>query len=234
MSPIRVLVVDDHALFRRGLVEVLAEESDLEVVGEAGDGHEAIQKVGELAPDVVFMDLNMPGQTGIETTAYLIQAFPEMKVLILTVSEEPAALFHALKVGALGYVLKTASPREIVEALHQVQQGWVVISPAMAPRFLSDLEQPAPQRAAAPAGAGAALGDIQLTHREQEILQHVARGLSNAEIANAIVVSENTVKTHIRNILGKLQLKNRSEAASYAARAGLTQPPRGEGPGRAG
>lgn len=221
MNPIRVMVVDDHPLWRRGLVEMLTEEPDIEVVGEAGNGPEAIEKAGPLAPDVVFMDLNMPGLSGVETTAYLVQQWPQIKVLVLTVSEEPASLFQVLGLGALGYVLKTASPQEIVDALRQVYQGWVVISPAMAPRLLADLRQPAEARPTSRAGAATEAGETQLTPREQEILQEVARGHSNAEIANALVVSENTVKTHIKNILGKLHMKNRSEVATYAARLGL-------------
>lgn len=224
MSPIRVLVVDDHPLWRRGLVEMLTEETDIEVVGEAGNGAEAIQKAGTLAPDVVFMDLNMPGQSGNETTAYLAQQWPEIKVLVLTVSEEPASLFQLLGLGAVGYVLKTASPQEIVDALRQVYQGWVVISPAMAPRLLTDLPhitevEPGPQAAAATEAE-----ETYLTPREQEVLQHVARGLSNAEIANTLMVSENTVKSHIKNILGRLHMKSRRQAAAYAAGLGLGQP----------
>ena len=225
MASIRVLVVDDHDLFRRGLVEVLEEEPDIDVVGEARNGQEAVQRAGELTPDVVFMDLNLPGQSGIETTAYLNQQWPEMKVLVLTVSEQPADLFRALGVGALGYVLKTASPKEIVDALPQVHQGWVVISPAMAPRFLSDLDQPG-ARGAVPhmPPVSEAGGETQLTFREQEVLQLVARGLSNMEIADSLSVSENTIKTHIKNILGKLHMKNRSAAVAYATRVGFLRP----------
>jgi DNA-binding NarL/FixJ family response regulator len=225
MSAIRVLVVDDHDLFRRGLTEVLEEEEDLEVVGEARNGRQAIDQVERLSPDVVFMDLNMPEKNGIETTAYLTQKWPDLKVLVLTVSEEAADLYRALSVGARGYVLKISSPQEIIDALRQVHQGWVVVSPAMAPRFLSDLGQPA---AAAPEARGNRVspgGETQLTIREQEILRQVARGHSNAQIADELSVSENTVKTHIKNILGKLHMKNRSEASSYAARMGLTQAP---------
>ena len=222
MSAIRVLVVDDHDLFRRGLMEVLDEESDLEVIGEARNGQEAIDRVAEFSPDVVFMDLNMPGQNGIETTAYLSQEWPDLKVLVLTVSEEAADLYNALKVGARGYVLKISSPQEIIDALRQVHQGWVVVSPAMAPRFLSDLGQP--DDTSPPVAAG----ETQLTLREQEILRLVARGLSNSQIGDELMVSENTVKSHVKNILGKLHMKNRSEAANYAGRLGLTSPPGGD------
>ncbi|MDP6511765.1 MAG: response regulator transcription factor [SAR202 cluster bacterium] len=215
MDTIRVVVADDHDLFRRGLTEVLEEEDDTDVVGQAADGREASEQAGTHQPDVVMMDLNMPGQGGIEATAYIGQKWPDVKVLVLTVSEEPNDLFRALGVGALGYVLKTASPSEIVDALRQVYQGWVVVSPAMAPRFMADLSQPAPKDAVATEI------DTQLTAREQDVLKLVARGMSNAEIAGDLIVSENTVKTHVKNVLGKLQMKNRAEAAAYASRLGF-------------
>ena len=218
MSRIRVLVVDDHPLFRQGLMEMLSEEEDIEVVGEAASGMEAIQKAGALSPDVVCMDLHMPEQGGIETTAYLVQQWPQIKVLVLTVSEEPASLIQVLGLGALGYVLKTASPQQIVDALHQVYQGWVVISPAMAPWLLADLQRVAE---ASPAHQSTGAEERRLTNREQEILQKVGQGLSNIEIAAALVMSDNTVKTHIKSILAKLRLRNRSQAATYAARLGL-------------
>ncbi len=219
MNKIKVMIADDHELFRRGLAEIVSEESDVEVIGQAKDGKEAAQKALHVSPDVIFMDLNMPGQGGIEATAYLKQHLPQTKVLILTVSEEPADLFRALGVGALGYVLKTASPKEIIEALRQVYQGWVVISPAMAPRFISDLSAPAGKPSLKHQGAFPH-PEASLTAREEEILQLIAKGMSNAGIATQLIVSENTVKTHIKNILSKLQMKNRSEAAAYAARIG--------------
>ena len=221
MSSIKVVVADDHDLFRRGLIEVLQEEPDIEVVGEAQHGGEAVQRVNELAPDVVFMDLNMPGQSGIEATAYLNQSSPDVKVLVLTVSEEPSDLFRALGVGALGYVLKTASPREIIDALHQVHQGWVVVSPAMAPRLLSELSQPGNIGVGPRAASGQLATETALTLREQDVLKLVARGMSNAQIAEELLVSENTVKTHVKNVLGKLHMKNRAEVAAYASRLGL-------------
>ena len=223
-SDIRVLVADDHDLFRRGLMEVLEEEPDIKVVGEARNGQEAIDQVDRLSLDVVFMDLNMPVRNGIESTAFLTQKWPNLKVLVLTVSEEAADLYRALSVGARGYVLKISNPKEIIDALRQVHQGWVVVSPAMAPRFLSDLGDHGEGGGHPHSGNGRLGQEIKLIIREQEILRHVARGLSNAELAEALVVSENTVKTHIKNILGKLHMKNRSEAATYAARIGLTQP----------
>lgn len=230
MSAVRVLVVDDHALFRRGLVELLSQGENVEVVGEASDGREAIQKAVELRPDIVFMDLNMKGQDGITATAYLTQNCPDVKVLILTVSEEPVDLFNALRVGARGYVVKTASTGEIEDALRQVYQGWVVLSPAMAPRLITDLSKPAQQPT-----PGAAIDEglaWQLTNREHEVLRLVARGMSNAEIADQLVLSENTIKTHIKNILSKLQVKSRREALAYASKAGILPRAPEQGPGR--
>jgi len=157
----------------------------------------------------------MPGQGGIEATAYITQKWPEVKVLVLTVSEEPGDLFKALEVGALGYVLKTASPSQIIDALHQVYQGWVVVSPAMAPRFMADLGQQSSKNSL-PSEI-----NTQLTAREQDVLKLVARGMSNAEIAGELIVTENTVKTHVKNVLGKLQMKNRAAAAAYASRLGF-------------
>jgi len=149
-------------------------------------------------------------------------------VLVLTVSEEAADLYRALSVGARGYVLKISDPQEIIDALRQVHQGWVVVSPAMAPRFLSDLGQAS--EPSTPQAPDPIAGETQLTPREQEILRLVARGLSNTELADTLMVSENTVKTHVKNILGKLHMKNRREAASYAARLGYMQPVEGDNP----
>ena len=214
MSAIRVLVVDDHDLFRRNLMEVLDQEDDIIVVGEASNGQQAIERAGDLSPDVVFMDLNMPGQNGIETTAYLTQQWPDVKVLILTVSQEATDLYRALSVGARGYVLKLSDPQEIIDVLRQVHQGWVVVSSAMASRFLSELGQSSDIGAAS----------YKLTPREMEILHLLDRGLSNTGLADTLSVSENTVKTHVRNILAKLHMKNRRDAASYAARLDIIHP----------
>lgn len=223
MNRIRVLIVDDHALFRRGLAEVLSEEEDVEIVAQAEDGAEAIKKAMDLEPDVIVMDLNMRGLGGIETTSYLLQQRPSSNVLVLTVSEHSADLFRALTVGARGYVLKSAAPQEIVDALRQVNQGWVVVSPAMAPHLISELGQVGGPIDGAAAGAAADHSgtETRLTPREEEVLHQLSRRLSNAEIASELVLSENTVKTHIKNILSKLHLKGRDQAANYAARLEL-------------
>ena len=224
MSTIRVLVVDDHDMFRRGLMKVLEKEDDITVIGEARNGQQAIDRASELSPDVVFMDLNMPGKNGIEATACLTLKWPDLKVLVLTVSEEAGDLYRALSVGARGYVLKISDAQEIIDALRQVHQGWVVVSPAMAPRLLSDLGQSPDIGAASQTLGGLPAGETQLTPREMEILRLMARGMSNAELADTLLVSETTLKIHVKNILGKLHMKNRREAAAYAARLGFIQP----------
>ena len=224
MSTIRVLVVDDHDMFRRGVMEVLEKEDDITVIGEARNGQQAIDRASELSPDVVFMDLNMPGKNGIEATACLTLKWPDLKVLVLTVSEEAGDLYRALSVGARGYVLKISDAQEITDALRQVHQGWVVVSPAMAPRLLSDLGQSPDIGAASQTLGGLPAGETQLTPREMEILRLMARGMSNAELADTLLVSETTLKIHVKNILGKLHMKNRREAAAYAARLGFIQP----------
>lgn len=208
MSPIRILVVDDHDLFRRGLVEVLTEEPDVEVVGEARDGREAIERTAKLAPDVVCMDLNMPGRGGIEATAFVTQQWPQVKVLVLTVSEEPEDLYRALSVGALGYALKNARSGDIVDALRQVQHGWVVVSPAMASRLLADLR----------GDPGAPQKEGELSEIEQHILELVARGQTSADVARALSLTEQDVRTDIKQIVHKLHVRNQGEAAAYASR----------------
>ncbi len=218
MSPVRVLVADDHALFRRGIVDLLGDEPDIQVVGEAADGREAVARAEALAPDVILMDVAMPGTDGVAATAALCQREPPPKVLMLTVAEDPDTLFRAMVAGARGYVLKTASPQEILDALRQVAQGWVVISPTMAPLLLGHLRQ----------GEGRALSprilpqpETPLTPREEEVLRLIARGLTNQEIAQELVVSVDTVKSHVRAVLGKLQASSKREAAAWAREQGM-------------
>ncbi|MBI2919146.1 MAG: response regulator transcription factor [Chloroflexi bacterium] len=218
MSPLRVLVADDHALFRRGLVELLAEEPDIQVVGEAADGREAMARAEALAPEVILMDVAMPGTDGVAATAALCQREPPPRVLMLTVAEDSDTLFRALAAGARGYVLKTASPQEILEALRQVAQGWVVVSPAIAPLLASRLRGgergASPSPYALPPQAG-------LTRREEEVLRLISRGLTNPEIAQELVVSPDTVKSHVRAILDKLQARSKREAMTWARKQGL-------------
>jgi DNA-binding NarL/FixJ family response regulator len=217
VSPIKVLIVDDHTLFRRGIASALANQMELEVVGEAVDGLEAIAKAKELIPDVVLMDLNMPNCSGLEATQALQAEMPQVKILVLTVSDNEADLFAAVKFGARGYLLKKAEPEELVRAIFSVAQGGVMVSPLMATKLLSEFNDLA---------AGAEKEPVKqveanLSPREGEVLQLVAKGATNKEIADSLFISENTVKTHLQNIMEKLHLANRSQAAAYAVKKGL-------------
>ncbi|MGQ0520735.1 MAG: response regulator [Actinomycetota bacterium] len=213
---IRVLIADDQALFRRGLFVVLGTEDGVEVVAEAENGLEAIEKARELAPDVVLMDVRMPKANGIEAAAQIRADLPSTKILMLTVSDEEEDLYEAIKAGANGYLLKEISVEEVAEAIRAVMQGQSLISPSMASKLLSEfnaLVRRAEDRQQFPAPA--------LTNREIEVLRLVAKGMSNREIAEELYISENTVKNHVRNILEKLHLHNRMEAVIYAVKERL-------------
>jgi DNA-binding NarL/FixJ family response regulator len=213
---IRVLIVDDHALFRRGLTQVLQSEDGIEVVGEGEDGEDAIRQAEELAPDVVLMDVHMPRTSGIEATRRLAEARPATRVLMLTVSDEENDLYEAIKAGATGYLLKEISIEEVADAVRAVMQGQTLISPSMASKLIQEfnsLARRAEERQAVPAP--------RLTDRELEVLKLVARGHTNKDIGEQLYISENTVKNHVRNILEKLHLHSRMEAVIYAVKEHL-------------
>ena len=215
---IRVLIVDDHALFRRGLQMVLEQESDIIVVGEGGDGAEAVAKTQELMPDVVLMDVRMPKRGGIDATKQIKEIAPHVKILMLTISDEEADLYDAIKAGATGYLLKEVSIEEVGAAIRSVQTGQSLISPSMASKLLSEfatMVKRADEKQAAP--------QPRLTDREMEVLKLVAKGRNNRDIAKELFISENTVKNHIRNILEKLHLHSRMEAVVYAVREKLLE-----------
>ena len=217
MDTIRVLVVDDHALFRRGITTVLTNQENLEVVGEAVDGLEAIAKAEETAPDVILMDLNMPRCSGLEATQALQTKMPEVNILVLTVSDNEADLFAAIKFGATGYILKNTEPEDLIQAIFHIAQGGVIISPQMATKLLTEFRDLGSQVEKKPAEEA----EANLSPREDEVLRLVAQGATNKEIADSLFISENTVKTHLRNIMEKLHLANRSQAAAYAVKRGL-------------
>jgi len=219
MDPIKVLVVDDHALFRRGIAAVLAGEEGLEVVGEAVDGLEAIEKAREIAPDVTLMDLNMPRCSGLEAIQALQTEMPQINVLVLTVSEEETDLFASVKFGARGYLLKNTEPEELVHAIFHIAQGGVIVSPLMATKLLTEFKELTAGAEREPIGEA----NSDLSPREGEVLQLVAQGATNKEIADALFIAENTVKTHLKSIMEKLHLANRSQAAAYAIKKGLAR-----------
>jgi DNA-binding NarL/FixJ family response regulator len=212
---LKVLIVDDHALFRRGLQMVLDGEPDLQVVGEAGDGNQAIERAQELMPDVVLMDVRMPRRSGIEATRELRRLLPHVQIIMLTVSDEEADLYEAIKAGASGYLLKEIATDEVPEAIRSVVAGQSRISPAMASKLLNEFAAMS-RRPGSPGFTGP-----NLTDRELEVLRLVATGLNNRDISKQLFISENTVKNHVRNILDKLHLHSRMEAVVYAVRENL-------------
>jgi len=216
MSRIRVLLADDHSLFREGLAGIISSQPDMEVVGEAADGLEAIVKAGELKPDLILMDIQMPGCDGLEATQKIKKELPETVIVMLTVRDEDEQLFEAIKSGAQGYLLKSIRSRVLLEMLRGAMRGEAAISTALAGRMLEEfrrLSQPAPHAAVRAELAA-------LTFREQEVLGLVAQGQTDKEIAAQLSISLHTVKSHLRNILAKLQVNSRREAAWLAKSRG--------------
>jgi RNA polymerase sigma factor (sigma-70 family) len=214
---VRVLIVDDDDLMRAGLRAVLASDDSIEVVGEAGDGREAAPLSRSLQPDVVLMDVRMPDVDGITATGEVLEAAPDTRVVILTTFEQDDYVFGALRAGASGFLLKRTRPEELVAAIHTVAAGDSLLSPSVT-RIVVDrmAEQPPPDTR-----AHARLEE--LTPREREVLQLIARGLSNSEIASELVVEESTVKTHVKRILMKLHARDRVQAVIFAYESGLTR-----------
>jgi DNA-binding NarL/FixJ family response regulator len=212
MAPIRLLIVDNHTLFRQGLVSLLESEPGFEVAGEASSGEESLPMAARLGPDVVLMDVKMPGIGGVEATRRILEMAPDSRVLMLTVSDEEESLFAAIQAGARGYILKSADAEELLQAIRRVHAGEAMLSPAMTFRLFSVLKN---------GGGPTPLPDLPLTPREQEVFQLLAQGASNRKISETLTISENTVKTHVRNILEKLDLHSRSEVAAYARRIKL-------------
>ena len=211
-------VVDDQELFRRGLTMLLGVEDDIEVVGEAGDGVAATELAASAVPDVILMDVRMPKRSGIEACVAIKEVAPTARIIMLTVSDEEADLYDAVKNGASGYLLKDSSIDEVAQAIRVVADGQSLISPSMAIKLLDEFKQMSrSDRQQVPSP--------RLTDRELEVLKLVAQGLNNREIAKRLFISENTVKNHVRNILEKLQLHSRMEAVMYAVREKLLDLP---------
>jgi NarL family two-component system response regulator LiaR len=208
---IRILIADDHAIVREGLRALIGTRPDMELVGEAADGVEAVLKARSLRPDVILLDLVMPRKDGIEAIGEIKRENPKARILVLTSFAEDEKVFPAIQSGALGYLLKDSSPQELLRAIREVYRGESSLHPAIARKLIGELNRPSDLPAT----------EEPLTEREVEVLILVARGLSNQEIAERLVVSERTVRTHVSNILGKLHLANRTQAALYAVREGL-------------
>jgi len=221
---IRVLLVDDHPLFRKGIASLLSSEPGFEVLGEASDGQEAIEKARDLMPDVILMDISMPGVNGLEATQRIKQEIPYVRIVILTVSDEDQNLFEAIKSGAQGYLLKKIEPQTLFQTLRGVLEGEAPLSRVMATKLLAEFARQ--RRAASEPRTPTAT----LTEREKEVLGLLAAGKTNKEIAGALGIAENTVKNHLKNILEKLHLENRVQAATFALREGLlNKPPKKHG-----
>jgi DNA-binding NarL/FixJ family response regulator len=212
-KPIRVLLVDDHAVVRKGMRALLDREAGIEVAGEAENGDQAVHAADRLRPDVILMDLEMPGTGGIEATRQITAHHPETRIVVLTSHAAEEDVFPALKAGALGYLLKHSAPEEVLQAIRQAHRGETVLHPSIARMVLQELNRPAQvkqPRTTEP-----------LSERELEVLRLLARGMSNQEIADTLVVGEATVRSHVSSILRKLQLASRTQAALYALREGL-------------
>ena len=214
-EPLRVLLVDDHALFRKGIASLLSGRQDFTVVGEAEDGVEAVTIARQTLPDIMLMDVNMPNRDGLETTKIIKREIPHIQIVMLTVSDDDDNLFEAIKNGAKGYLLKDLEPQQLYKMLDGIRQGEAALSGAMASKILQEFRQPEPDQAQSSGGVD------ELTPREVEVLEEVVTGATNKEIAERLHITENTVKIHLRNILEKLQVQNRIQAAVQAVRDGL-------------
>ena len=208
---IRILICDDHSVVREGLRALIATEADMEVVGEAADGEKAVAFYRELQPDVTLLDMVMPRMDGLEAIRVIKGEYPQARILVLTSFAEDDMVFPAIKSGALGYLLKDSSPDELIRAIRDVSRGEASLHPSIARRLIMELSQPSTLPPT----------PEPLTEREVEVLKLVAKGYSNEEIADALVVSERTARGHVSSILSKLHLANRTQAALYALREGL-------------
>jgi DNA-binding NarL/FixJ family response regulator len=213
MEKIRVLIADDHPLFRDGVQALLKSLDDMEFVGEAANGHEAISQAASLQPDVILMDIQMPGVNGIEATRRIVQTSPHIGVIILTMFEDDDSIFAAMRSGARGYILKGADQADIVRTIRSVSIGEALFSPSIAKKLMNYF--------AAPKLSGPPQAFPELTEREREVLNLIAQGLNNTEIANRLVLSPKTVRNHISNIFDKLQVADRAQAIIKARDAGL-------------
>jgi DNA-binding NarL/FixJ family response regulator len=225
MAPIRLLIADDHRLFREGVKALLGTAGDIQIVGEAEDGAAAVQACQRLAPDVVLMDINMPGLNGIQATQQVLAQSPKTGVIMLTMLEDDASVFAAMRAGARGYILKGASPDEMLSAIRSVAEGQALFGPAIATRLMNFFQElrytPGAEAAGAPHTGTPQSPFPELTERELEVLHLIAQGYNNSEIARKLVISPKTVRNHITSIFSKLQVADRAQAIVLARRAGM-------------
>jgi two-component system nitrate/nitrite response regulator NarL len=211
MAPIRLLIVDDHTLFRQGLHSLLHSEPQFQVVGEATDGAEGVQRAQDLKPDVILMDVQMPNMDGVEATRRLLEVMPQARIMMLTVSENDEHVLASIQCGARGYILKNAGAEELFQAIQKVYMGEAVLSPAVTLQVFQALQTMEPSLPL----------EVALTPREQEVMRLLALGADNCKIAEMLVISENTVKTHVGHILEKLGVHSRSQVVAHARRLKL-------------
>lgn len=218
MKKARVLLVDDHSLFRKGIASLLGDLKEIEIVGEAGNGQEGIEKARQLKPDIIIMDVEMPKVSGVEAVKVIKNELPQTKVVMLTISEEDADLFNSLKNGAQGYLLKSMEPEELIKEVKDLVNGEVALTKSLAGKILAEFTKICEIRKPSRNHV-----QYNLTEREEEVLKLVAQGITNKEIAQSLQISENTVKNHLYNIMEKLHLKNRVQIAAFAWREGLVR-----------
>ncbi len=219
-APVRILLVDDHSLFRKGIASLLTEEKDFDVVGEAANGIEALAKAQELMPDLILMDISMPESNGLDATRRIKETLPYVKIVILTVSDEDQDLFEAIKAGAQGYLLKKIEAKALFSTLRGIVQGEASVSRVMAAKILDEFSRQSNRAASVPGTA--------LSPREKNVLELIGQGKTNKEIASALAIAENTVKSYVKNIFEKLHLENRVQAAAFAVREGLIDKSKGK------
>ncbi|MBV6449459.1 MAG: Transcriptional regulatory protein DegU [Anaerolineales bacterium] len=215
MTHIRLMIADDHKLFREGIKALLAITDDIEIVGEAEDGESALKKCQELEPDVILMDINMPGLNGIQVTGQILEKQPQTRIVMLTMLEDDASIFHAMRAGARGYLLKGADPTEVLSVIRAAAEGQALFGPAIATRLMNYFKE----LSAKPPVSAPPFPE--LTERELEILRLIAQGLNNQELAQKLVLSPKTVRNHITSIFSKLQVADRAQAIVRAREAGL-------------
>lgn len=217
MTPIRLMIADDHKLFREGIKALLAVTDDIEIIGEAEDGDSALRISQELQPDIILMDINMPRLNGIQATERILEKLPQTRIVMLTMLEDDASVFNAMRVGARGYLLKGADPQEVLSVIRAVAEGQALFGPTIATRLMNYFKELGTRSTVSSANTPFP----ELTERELEVLRLISQGLNNQEITQKLVLSSKTVRNHITNIFSKLQVADRAQAIVRAREAGL-------------